>query len=99
MDLLAQHLPTLHNALRGVVDALGWEHDYETSLEKTISGFIFRIDKTTDKEKWVNYPVAIEVIKFKNGKVNVSAMKKAFTKEKKVMRAQFNNLITTYASR
>ena len=99
MDLLAHNLPTLHGKLRDTIDALDWDKDYETSLEKTISGFIFRIDKTTDKEKWINYPVAIEVIRFKNGKVNVSAMRKMFNQEKKTMRTHFNNLIKSYADR
>ena len=56
MDLLAQHVPTLHGKLRDTIDALGWDKDYETSLEKTPIGFLFHIDKTAMKSDFIRYP-------------------------------------------
>ena len=98
MDLLAHNIANLHGKLRETIDAIGWSKDYETSLEKTISGFIFRIDKTADKEKWVNYPVAIEVL-YKEGKIDIETMREVFDKEIRTMTAQFSNLIDSYETR
>ena len=95
MDLLAQHIGILHNKLTECIEKLGWDKDYETSLEKTPIGFLFHIDKTAMKSDFIRYPITIEKI-MKDGVLDKEAMLAEVKSKAEELTSELTNAINAY---